>query len=122
MILAGTGAKDYAADLSLANETMAGKLDPTTRDFNRTMQTAAQQFAILTRNVEYDAAAVGEKLLPAVMHMLPAMKDIADDTAVALTWFSKLPEPIQQATYVMVGLTAANFLLGGALGAELVSG
>ena len=116
MILAGTGAKDYAADLSLANETMAGKLDPTTRDFNRTMQTAAQQFAILTRNVEYDAAAVGEKLLPAVMHMLPAMKDIADDTAVALTWFSKLPEPIQQATYVMGGLTAANFLLGGALG------
>jgi hypothetical protein len=115
MILAGTGAKDLSTNLGLANEAMAGKIDPTTRDFNRTMATMGQQFQVLKQQIEADLIPAGEKLMPVIHDLIPAIKDTADMVVGLVTALSNMPRPVQDIVLGFGALSAINMGLGGGL-------
>ncbi len=112
MILLGTGAKDYADDLGVLNDAYSGKIDPTTRDYNRTMATTAQQFRVLGNQIEAELIPAGEKLLPVLHDMMPVFKDLADDAVALLNDFAGMPRPIQEAVLGFGALRLGSMALG----------
>ena len=117
MVLLGSGAVDYAGELEKLNEAYAGHLNPTQEAFNRTMQESGQQFQVLKQQIESELIPAGEKLMPVVHDLIPAFRGVADMVVDVLDGLSKLPRPVQEAVIGIGALSAANVVLGGALGA-----
>jgi TP901 family phage tail tape measure protein len=116
MVLAGNGAKDYDTILKQLELTMAGKIDPTTQGFNRTMQTLGQQIEVVKRQIEAEFIPVGEKLIPIFTQLVADVRPLIDLLVRLLDAFTRLPKPVQEAVFAFGAMRIGALLLGRVLG------
>ncbi len=112
MILAGTGARDYRHALLQANDAMAGKIDPTSKAYNETMQTAAQRFKALTQSIQVDLLPAGNRLLGTLQSLEPAAANVANAVTTVVDVFSRFPAPVQEVIIALGAAKVASSLFG----------
>ena len=108
LVLAKEGYRDFASTLDLTNQAMAGKIDPTTKNYQRTLQTLQNSLERLWNEVKADFIPIGERLSKVVEDAIPIVRGMMNVIAGLMDGFSRLPQPIQD-VIAAVGLLTVGF-------------
>lgn len=107
-----TGFKDFH-DISVQTaDAMQGRLDPTTRQYGESMNTAAAKLEVLRNTLEAKFLPVGEKFADLLIRAFPTIERFADRVVQLADAFLKMPAPLQDAVFALGAFKLANDALG----------
>ena len=104
-----TGLKERMAELAKLE---SGQLNPIQDANNRQMQTAEQQFKVLSNTLKAQFLPIGNQFLKLATDMIPVMKDVAKDVEIVMRAFNNLPKPVKEAIVVIGTLRLGMLALG----------